>query len=260
LRHGERSSHEDCAGRTHATINLVTAWPELTAFLPSAELDLARRVLSAPVVVARDQDFLEVLGRRAQDAFAFLIADGIVMKTTTLADRTALELLGPGDILAPPLSAARQVESRAVSRYLAHGQASVAMLDERFRQAARRWPGLSDCLHDNLGRQAHRASMHVAMLHLPRVEDRLVALFGDLAERFGRMTRDGIVIELPLTHELIGALVGSRRPTISLALQTLAATGVVTRLDADRWRVDPGAVSDSPARQSSPPRGLSPRS
>jgi anti-sigma regulatory factor (Ser/Thr protein kinase) len=59
-----------------------------------------------------------------------------------------------------------------VSRYIAHGPVRLAALNERFRQAARRWPGLSDVLHDRLGRQTHRASMHLAMLHLPRVEKR----------------------------------------------------------------------------------------
>ncbi len=164
------------------------------------------------------------------------------MKATMLSDRAALELLGPGDILAPPLSAARQVESWGVSRYMAHGRASVAVLDDRFRRAARRWPGLSDSLHDRLGRQTHRASMHLAMLHLPRVEDHLVALFVDLAERFGRVTPGGIVIELGLTHEVIGGLVGSRRATVSLALQTLAARGVLSRLEANHWRLAPSAM------------------
>jgi CRP-like cAMP-binding protein len=84
---------------------------------------------------------------------------------------------------------------------MAHGLASIAVLDDRFRRAAQRWPALVDCLHECLGRQAHRASRHLAILHLPRVEDRIVALFADLAGRFGRMTPNGIVIDLPLTHQ-----------------------------------------------------------
>jgi CRP/FNR family transcriptional regulator, cyclic AMP receptor protein len=156
---------------------------------------------------------------------------------TSFAGRSALELLGPGDLLAPPLTALRQVESPAVSRYMAHGLASVAVLDDRFRRAARRWPGLFDCLHECLGRQTHRASRHLAILHLPRVEDRIVALFADLAERFGRMTPDGIVIDIALTHHVIADLVGSRRPTVTLALKALAADGIVDRLDHGRWHL-----------------------
>jgi CRP-like cAMP-binding protein len=224
------------------TIALVDAWPEVAGFVPSADLALARPALVARVVTAEDEDVFDVLGTRARGALAFLIVEGVVLKVTSFAGRSALELLGPGDLLAPPLTALRQVESPAVSRYLAHGRASLAVLDDRFRHAARRWPGLFDCLHEGLGRQTHRASRHLAILHLPRVEDRIVALFADLAERFGRMTPDGIVIDLPLTHQVIGDLVASRRPTISIALQTLAADGVVERLDDGRWHLAAHAV------------------
>jgi CRP/FNR family transcriptional regulator, cyclic AMP receptor protein len=241
---GERRPDEQRA--PHAapvtTIDLVAAWPEMAASVPPADLRLARRALIARVVTVEDADLFEVIGAGARGAFAVVIIDGVVLKVTTFAGRSALELFGPGDLLAPPLTAARQVESPAVSRYVAHREASVAVLDDRFRQAARRWPGLADCVRDRLGRQTHRASAHLAILHLPRVEDRIVALFADLAERFGRVTADGMVIELALTHQLIGDLVGSRRPTVSLALQTLADSGALNRLDANRWNLTPRAM------------------
>jgi CRP-like cAMP-binding protein len=224
------------------TVDLVDAWPEIAGFVPSADLALVRRALVARAITANGGDLFERPGTRVHGALAFLIVEGVVLKVTSFAGRSALELLGPGDFLAPPLTAARQVESPAVSRYMAHGLASVAVLDDRFRRAARRWPGLVDCLHDRLGRQTHRASRHLAILHLPRVEDRIVALFADLAERFGRMTPDGIVIDLALTHQVIGDLVASRRPTVSLALQTLGADGVVERLDDGRWHLAARAV------------------
>jgi CRP/FNR family cyclic AMP-dependent transcriptional regulator len=237
---GERGSDPQRAPLT--TIGLVDAWPEIAGAIASPDLALARRALVALVITAKEEDVFERLGTRAHGALTFLIVDGVVLKVTSFADRSALELLGPGDVLAPPLTAARQMESPALSRYMAHGLASIAVLDDRFRRAAQRWPALVDCLHECLGRQAHRASRHLAILHLPRVEDRIVALFADLAERFGRMTPDGIVIDLPLTHQVIGDLVASRRPTVTLALQTLAANGVVERLDDGRWHLAARAV------------------
>lgn len=218
-------------------IALFRALPEIADAVPPEERPLADRVLVAPLLFACDQDLAEVLSRAPRGVLGFVVVDGVVLKETTFATRSALELLGPGDVLAPPLSALRQVDSRAVSRYLAHGPVSLAALDSRFKQAARRWPELSDVLHDRLGRQTHRASMHLAMLHLPRVEDRVVALFSDLAERFGRMTGNGVVIDVRLTHEIVGRLVGSRRPTISLALQILDADGILSRVEGDRWRL-----------------------
>lgn len=229
------------AQAAHA-VRLVSALPELLAVIPQEERELAQRVLVAPWIAAADEDLAPSLAAAPADVFDFLVVDGVVLKETTFATRSALELLGTGDVIAPPLTAVRQADSRAVSRYLAHGAVALAVLDGRFRQAARRWPGLSDVLHDRLGQQTHRASMHMAMLHLPRVEDRIVALFVDLAERFGRVTSDRIVVDLPLTHEIIGRLVGSRRPTVSLALQALGADGVLTRGANDRWQLAHSAM------------------
>ena len=220
------------------TASLVATLPEILASVPAQDRPLVERTLIVPLVSARDQDLADVISTQIPGAFDFVIVDGVVLKETTLTRRSALELLGRGDLLAPPLTPARQLESRAVSRYLAHGPASLAAIEDRVRQAARRWPGIADFLHDCLARQTHHASMHLAMLHLPRAEDRLIALFSDLAERFGHIAADGILIDLPLTHEIIGGLVASRRPTVSLALQQLASEGVIARLEGDRWRLD----------------------
>ncbi len=223
-------------------VSLVSAFPEFADRIPAKDRQIAERAVIAAVLTARDGDLRDVLASRAEDAFDFLVVDGVVVKETSLAGRSALELLGPSDVLAPPLPALYQVESRAVSRYLAHGRVSLAVLDDRFRQATRRWPELATVLHERLGRQTHRASMHLAMVHLPRVEDRIIALFADLGERFGRMTPDGVLIDLGLTHEVIGRLVGSRRPTVSIALQTLAFDGALERLDGDTWKLAPTAI------------------
>jgi CRP/FNR family transcriptional regulator, cyclic AMP receptor protein len=224
-------------------VGLPDVSPEILSAIPVQERALARRVLMVPLISAKDEDLADAIGTQMPGAFDFLIVRGVVLKETTLAGRSALELLGPGDFLAPPLTATRQLESRAVSRYLAYGQASLAAIEGRCRLAARRWPGIADSLHDRLGVQTHRASMHAAMLHLPRIEDRIVALFADLAERFGRVTIDSILIDLHLTHDVIGGLVGGRRPTVTVALRQLSDRGVIERRDGDRWRLSRSVVA-----------------
>ena len=225
------------------TISLVAVLPELVSNVPATEQGIAARALTARLLNGRDEDLSDVMSLRAPDAWDFLIVEGVVLKQTVLAGRAALELLGPGDLLAPRLSAAHQRESRAVSRYLAHGTVSLAVLEGGFRKAAQVWPGIADSVLDRLGRQTHRASMHLAMLHQPRVEDRLIVLFGDLAERFGRVTGEGVLIDLPMTHEVIGGLVASRRPTVSLALNQLASRGLLERLPDNRWMLAQDVVS-----------------
>ncbi len=221
----------------------MTTLPEIVASVPANDRLLAERTLIVPLVSARNTDLADVISTQIPGAFDFVVVDGVVLKQTALAGRAALELLGRGDLLAPPLTPTRQLESRALSRYLAHGPVSLAALEDHVRQAAQRWPGVADFLHDRLARQTHHASMHLAMLHLPRIEDRLIALFADLAERFGHMATDGILIDLPLTHETIGGLVAGRRPTVTLALQELASNGVIERHEGDRWKLDRAILS-----------------
>lgn len=231
------------AGGVSVGVSLAAEWPELFEAAPAEERELAEQTLLSPVLSARDVDLAELISTQTPRAFAFMIIDGLVFKESRLADRSALELLGPDDLFAPPPTAVRQLASRSASRYLARGRVSMIALGDQFRQAALRWPGISDVLHERLGRQTHRASMHLAILHLPRLEDRVLALFADLAERFGRISPHGIVIDLPLTHELIGRMVGGRRPTVTLALQRLASDGLLQRPDGGCWYLDRSVIS-----------------
>ena len=78
----------------------------------------------------------------------------------------------------------------------------------------------------------------------------MLALFCDLAERFGHVTNHGIVIDIELAHDLIGQLIGSRRPTVSAALEELSTTGTLTRTSDDRWILNaPNILGGGPARR-----------
>lgn len=226
------------AAPSPAGVSLLGVWPDIAGGVTPEERGVVERALVVPVVrVARDEDLTAVLAGPSVDAFSFVVVEGEVLKETTLATIPALELLGPGDILVPPLTASQQLEFRAVSRYVALTDASVAVLGARLARVATRWPEVSMFLHGQIAEQRHRASTHLAMLHLPRAADRILALFVDLAERFGRVTPNGIVIRLPLSHQLIGQLTGSRRPTTTLALQHLDDDGLLNRLGDGSWRL-----------------------
>ena len=59
-----------------------------------------------------------------------------------------------------------------------------------------------------------------------------IALFGDellLAEYWGHVTSAGTRLPLSLTHDALGALVGARRPTVTLALGQLVERGAIVR-------------------------------
>jgi CRP/FNR family transcriptional regulator, cyclic AMP receptor protein len=216
-------------------VSLFAVWPDLVERIDPAERVAAERALVLPLLRARDEDLSAALA--TSDALDFVLVDGIVLKETTRATVSAVELLGPGEVLTWPASPARQREVREVSRPLAFGQVSLAVLDRRFQLVAARRPPVAGFLHDQIAEQRHRASVHLALLHLTRAEDRVLALFTDLADRFGRVTPEGILIRLPLTHELIGRLTACRRPTVTLALRVLQDQGLLTRLADKSWQL-----------------------
>jgi CRP-like cAMP-binding protein len=115
------------------------------------------------------------------------------------------------------------------------------VLDERFTSAAHRWPALGLNLQRRLLDQADRVALHAATAQLPRVERRVIALFWQLAERWGRVSPFGIEVPLHLTHEALGRLVGAQRPTVTLALRDLAEDGALTRNARGGWLLDPGS-------------------
>jgi hypothetical protein len=83
----------------------------------------------------------------------------------------------------------------------------------------------------HMAEQSERAAAHIAISQLPRVEERLMAMMWLLAERWGYVTEAGTVVPLALTHETLGELIGSRRPTVTLALGKLTQRGALGKDD-----------------------------
>jgi hypothetical protein len=126
----------------------------------------------------------------------------------------------------------------------------VVLLDERYLLATRSWPWLARALHARMSEHARRDRAQLAISHLPRVEDRLMALMWLLADGWGRVTPTGIRIGLSLSHEVLGGLIGAQRPTVTLAVGELAKRNVLIRQD-EQWLiveppVSPEAIGDLP--------------
>jgi hypothetical protein len=166
-------------------------------------------------------------------AIGVVVLSGLLLDETQIADHPSIRVLGPGDIALPRPPGS---ESLAVDvRWTAATDTRVAILDDRLQQPFAMWPGLALALLDRVADQAARAGLHKAIAQMPRVEDRLEATFWDLADRWGRVTPQGIHVPLRLTHDVLARLVGGRRPTISLALGVLTERGTLTRRPDGSW-------------------------
>jgi CRP-like cAMP-binding protein len=173
---------------------------------------------------------LDAMGSRP---FALLVLDGLLVREIVLAGSTATELLGPSDVVDLGVFDDSLLPTRV--RWSVPERARVAVLDDRILGIVRTWPAVARLMLDRAARRGGRLAVHRAIAQLPRVDQRLVAFFGYLAERWGRVASAGMVIPLQLTHETLGRLIGARRPTVSLALKELAAGGVLERRHDGAW-------------------------
>ena len=216
------------------TVTLLDVDPDLGAEIPDEELALARRVTVSRALELPGGSWVpdepELYGSRP---FALLVVEGLITREVQLADRSAAQLLGAGQLVDPWHGREGMVPSTV--QWTVNERAVLAVLDDRFLAAARRWPSLTRCLHARLARQWDDAAVHTAICQLPHVETRIVALLWHLAEHWGRVTGNGVLVPLSLTHEAIGRLVGAQRPTVSLALRALAEQDAVTRRDDGSW-------------------------
>ena len=205
------------------------------------EFDLRMRVLARQVATVVVVDV--PVGARETSAtlastsrgFGVLVIDGVLACDTHVGDRIASELVGPGDLL--------QCSQTRLDDLLEHDcdwralvPSRLAVLDEGFTERVRPWPQIGNVLLRRAGRRADDLNLQRAIACQPRLEVRLTLLLWHLAARWGRVEPGGIRVPLPLTHRLLGRLVGAERPSVTHALARLSQAGLVTG-HADEWHL-----------------------
>jgi hypothetical protein len=223
-------------------VHLLEADPDLGALLTDgrraeAERDLVVRTHRLPV---GPWDVSRLSGASA-DHVGLLILDGVLARELLVADQISAELLGPGDVVRPWQGSNRSALLPVDAVWSVLSTVTVAVLDRRFAAEAARYPEITAALFDRLGERSLRLATTQAISQLTRVDRRLKALFWHLAERWGRVAGDGVVVPLALTHRILGQLVGARRPTVSTALSELAEREELVRRSDGSWllRGDP---------------------
>ncbi|HEV2819595.1 MAG TPA: Crp/Fnr family transcriptional regulator [Solirubrobacteraceae bacterium] len=211
-------------------IALLDAEPDLAAGLSADEAALARRVVAAPTLELGRGTWTGDLGGGAVGA---IVLSGLLAFGVPLDGAGGLQLRGTGDVVLAQGPGGR-LSGEAAAWAIAE-PARLALLDETFVAATRRWPPLVEALLRRLSAQEEALAVQHSIAQLPRVDQRLRALLWQLAQRWGTVTRAGIILPLALTHEVLGQLVGARRPTVSVALSDLAERGLVLRQPDRSW-------------------------
>lgn len=184
--------------------------------------------------------------------FGALLLEGLMVIRIDAGTRSHIELLGEGDLVSPWVGAGSELSVPSVVTASVAARARVALLDRRFALRTARWPEIHAALMRRLVVRSRRLSLQSAINALSRIEERLEVTLWELAYRFGRVTRDGVVLDLPLTHSEVADMLAAQRPSVSTAFARLQDHGRVLRADRRRWllRGDPPARWASLAQQS----------
>jgi CRP/FNR family transcriptional regulator, cyclic AMP receptor protein len=218
------------------TISIVDADPDLGELLDDDELERARREALARVQHLSPGDWDAGAAREA-DAHhrGFLIVEGLLSREVDVLGRRCCELIGPGDVMRPWRWDDEGSHVQAEVGWKVLEPTRLATLDHGLVLRIVPWPQLGVELFNRGTRRAHHLAVALAISHHQRVDDRLLLTLWHLAERWGKVHRDGIVLPLPLGHQRLADLVGAHRPTVTSALGELASEGAISRRDNGDW-------------------------
>jgi CRP-like cAMP-binding protein len=209
-------------------IALVDALPDLADELDEERLALARRAVRTRMLAVRRGLWDAAADAAAPGCYGFIIVTGTVLRRVTAGHREGAELLGPGDLL-QPAQETDDVSWRVVA------DTQVAVLDLRALAEAGVVPELAGALLAAANTRTQTVARQLVVAQWPSVDERLVATLDMLAERWGVMTPDGIVLPDFLTHSVLAPIVGARRPSVTTSLKRLAEAGTVRRRPDGRW-------------------------
>lgn len=178
-------------------------------------------------------DALDIIDSRA--ALGLLVVEGLLSRELTVGSTSFTELIGDGEILRPWDMGSEIASERSAVVWNVIATTRLAILDRRFVARTARWPELTTALLGRAIKRSRSLAVQLAICNFQRVESRLQLLLWHMAERWGKVSKDGIVLPLDLTHKLLANLVGARRPTVTTALKELAGQGRLSRRADGMW-------------------------
>jgi CRP-like cAMP-binding protein len=228
-------------------IRVLDADPDLGVNLPPDRFEQARQAL-----VARTEGVSRGQWRpdpdntpEASGGVGMLIVEGILVRRLSLGHRSCAELLGPGDILRPAQDGDNESTAPFSVSFRVIEPLMLAHLDTRFALRMARFPELTGELVARTMERSRVLARMLAVAQLPRVDTRLLIALWHLSERWGTVRPEGRVLPGFLSHELLGWIIGARRPSVTTALGQLAARELVKRQADGTWLLmDRPAVFD----------------
>jgi CRP/FNR family transcriptional regulator, cyclic AMP receptor protein len=218
------------------SIAIVEADPDLGELLDPGDRERARREARARLqrLSVGEWDAAAALEHDRHHR-GFLIVEGLLSRTVEVLGRRCCELLGHGDVMRPWQWDDEGSHVRAEVGWVVLEPTQLAVLDHGLVRRMAPFPQLGVELFNRGTRRAHHLAVALAIAHHQRVDDRLLLTLWHLAERWGRVHTDGVVVPLPLSHQRLADLIGAHRPSVTTAMGELARAGTVSRRESGEW-------------------------
>jgi CRP-like cAMP-binding protein len=176
---------------------------------------------------------------RFEPTSLLLIEDGLVLvaaSTGGSARRIVVGLAGSSSVLLPP-DAHERLEGLAADTRM-------TVVSSRANRRLLEIPTAAVEISEAIKRGLHDGRENLALFASRRPADRVRRKLIQLAHDYGKVGTDGLILDLPLTHELLADMIGSTRETVTRALAQLAREGII-RHERGRYRI---AVPPDPSR------------
>lgn len=169
-------------------------------------------------------------------AVGLMVLDGLMLRRLEVRSYVGAELIGESDLLRPWTYEGHVATIPAIADLYGLTELELAVLDERFLQVAARVPQLSIAIVERCVERSRMNSFFLATRAAVRIEERLLLTLWHLAERYGRVSTDGVVLRLPrVSHDLLAEMIGARRPSVTGAVNALEKRGLIARRDRRTW-------------------------
>jgi CRP/FNR family cyclic AMP-dependent transcriptional regulator len=170
-----------------------------------------------------------------REGIGLLVLEGLLLRRVGVVGRFGAELLGTGDLLRPWANEESPATFTLTTGWRVLEPTRLALLDETAARRFSVYPELTGRLVSRALERSRNLTINMAIVHQARVKVRVHMLLWHLADRWGRVRSEGVLLPVSLTHTVLADLVAARRPTVTSALSELARQGLVISQDGDGW-------------------------
>jgi CRP-like cAMP-binding protein len=213
-----------------ATVSrLLEEDPDLAEEIPPHRRALAiERCLATAIAVPRGR---WAIPRTLTGGIGLLVLEGLLLRRVGVDGRFGAEILGEGDLLHPRIDMLPDTSLSITAGWRVLQPLRVAVLDGDAAARFAEFPELTGAFVDRALNRTRNLQILMAIVHHARVNVRVHMVLWHLADRWGRVRSEGVLLPLAITHSVLADMVAARRPTVTTALSELARMDLVRPVD-----------------------------